>query len=250
MQETAAGIGHNNPPVGCNPAPWLAGAHAVIRRRKRPVGSAGRARENDWILSFERRTPPEFDDLMGWTGCDDTLATEVRLTFASRAEAIAYAERQGLDYDVEAEPERVPQASFVTPRFWARCGRHAFGRPLVTRTRSPVGQNLEDNTTPGTSSLDLERALLAPAAIFSAPEAVLNQPQLTKEYKREILRRWAWDEYLKEVAASEGMADGEPSRLEEVKRALLSLGEVWRPKPNAPAAAVPSKLGELAAIAA
>jgi len=46
------------------------------------------------------------------------------------------------------------------------------------------------------------------------------------------------------------MAGGEPSRLEEVKRALLSLGEVWRPKPNAPAAAVPSKLGELAAIAA
>ncbi|WP_345972332.1 NADH dehydrogenase ubiquinone Fe-S protein 4 [Methylorubrum rhodesianum] len=160
-----------------------------MRRRKRPVGTAGRARENDWIFSFERRTTPEIDELMGWTGGDDTLATEVRLTFASRAEAIAYAERQGLDYDVEAEPERVPQASFVTPRFWARCGRHAFGRPLVTRTRSPVGQNLEDHTAPGTSSPDLEHALLAPAAIFSAPEAVLNQPQLTKEYKREILRR-------------------------------------------------------------
>jgi hypothetical protein len=46
------------------------------------------------------------------------------------------------------------------------------------------------------------------------------------------------------------MADGGPSRLEEVKRALLSLGEVWRPKPNVPAAAVPSTLGEFAAIAA
>jgi hypothetical protein len=250
MQENAAGMGHNNPPVGCNPAPWLVGARAVIRRRKPPVGTAGRAGENDWILSFERRTPPEIDELMGWTGGVDTLATEVRLTFASRAEALAYAESQALDYDVEAEPERVPQASFVTPRFWARCGRHAFGKLLVPRTRSPVGQNLEDHTAPGTSSPDLKRALVNPAAIFSAPEAVLNRPGLKKECKQEILRRWAWDEYLKEVAASEGMADGGPSRLEEVKRALLSLGEVWRPKPNAPAAAVPSNLGELAAIAA
>ena len=250
MQESAIGIGHNNPPVGCSPAPWLAGARAIIRRRKRPVGTAGRARENDWILSFERRTPPEIDELMGWTGGDDTLATEVRLTFASRAEAVAYAERQGLDYDVEAEPERISRTSFVTPQFWTRCGRQAFGRPLGAHTRRSVGQDLEDHTAPGTSSPDLERALLAPAAIFTAPEAVLTQPQLTTECKREILRRWAWDEYLKEVAASEGMAGGQPSRLEEVKRALLSLGEVWRPKPNVPAAAVPSTLGELAAIAA
>ncbi|WP_238258064.1 hypothetical protein [Methylobacterium gnaphalii] len=55
--------------------------------------------------------------------------------------------------------------------------------------------------------------------------------------KREILRRWAWDEYLKELAAAEGMSEGEPSRLDEVKAALLRLGETWRPKPFAPAAA-------------
>lgn len=161
MQETVAGIGHNNPLVVCNPAPWLAGAHAVIRRRKRPIETAGRARENDWILSFERRTPPEIDEIMGWTGGGDTLATEVRLTFASRAEAVAYAERQGLDYDVEAEPERVPQASFVSPRFWARCDRHAFGRPLVIRSRSSVGQDLGDQTAPGTSSTLGEFAAIA-----------------------------------------------------------------------------------------
>lgn len=250
MHETVIGIGHNNPPVGRNPAPWLAGAHAVIRRRKRSVETAGRACESDWILSFERRTPPEIDELMGWTGGDDTLATEVRLTFASRAEAVAYAERQGLDYDVEAEPERVPEASFVSPRFWAWCDRHAFGRPLVIRSRSSVDQDLGDRTAPGTSSPDLERALVNPAATFTAPEAVLSQSQLTKECKREILRRWAWDEYLKEVAASEGMAEGETSRLEEVERALLSLGEVWHPKPSAPAEAVRISLGGRAANAA
>ena len=184
MQESAIGIGHNNPPVGCSPAPWLADARAIIRRRKRPVGTAGRARENDWILSFERRTPPEIDELMGWTGGDDTLATEVRLTFASRAEAVAYAERQGLDYDVEAEPERVSRTSFVTLRFRARCGRHAFGRPLGACTRPSVGRGQDDDTAPRIGSPDLERALVSPAAIFSAPEAVLSQPRLTRKCKR------------------------------------------------------------------
>ena len=85
---------------------------------------------------------------------------------------------------------------------------------------------------------DLERAFVNPAAAFYAPQMVLNHPRLMAGCKREILRRWAWDEYLKEVAASEGMAEGEPSRLDEVKAALLSMDEVWRPKPSAPAAGV------------
>ncbi|WP_289016381.1 NADH dehydrogenase ubiquinone Fe-S protein 4, partial [uncultured Methylobacterium sp.] len=101
MQDHVIGIGHNNPPASVVAPPWLAGRRAVIRRRGRPVGTAGRAHADEWILVFERSTPPEIDDLMGWTGGSDTLATEVRLTFATRAEAIAYAERQGLDYGIE-----------------------------------------------------------------------------------------------------------------------------------------------------
>src|SRR3954447_3650613 len=86
---------------------------------------------------------------------------------------------------------------------------------------------------------DLERALINPAAVFATPRAVLDHSRLMIGCKREILRRWAWDEYLKEVAACEGMAEGEPSRLDEVKAALLSLDEVWRPTPSAPAADIP-----------
>ncbi|WP_200927195.1 hypothetical protein [Methylobacterium sp. Leaf88] len=41
------------------------------------------------------------------------------------------------------------------------------------------------------------------------------------------------------MAASEGMAEGEPSCLDEVRAALLSLDAAWRPKPSAPAAAMP-----------
>lgn len=86
---------------------------------------------------------------------------------------------------------------------------------------------------------DWERALLNPAAVFGTVRAVLDHPRLMRGFKREILRRWAWDEHLKEVAAAEGMAAGEPSCLDEVRAALLSLDAAWRPKPTAPAAAIP-----------
>jgi hypothetical protein len=87
---------------------------------------------------------------------------------------------------------------------------------------------------------DLERALINPAAVFPTPSTVRDHPRLLPSCKCEILRRWAWDEYLKEVAAAEGMAEGEPSRLDAVKAALLALGERWRPDPGAPAAAIPA----------
>lgn len=97
---------------------------------------------------------------------------------------------------------------------------------------------------------DLDRALVNPAAVFAEPKAVLQHPRLMRECKREILRRWAWDEYLKDLAASEGMAEGEASRLDEVKAALLALGEAWRPKPSAPGAAVPLLQDDLKLVAA
>ncbi|WP_336492642.1 NADH dehydrogenase ubiquinone Fe-S protein 4 [Methylobacterium nigriterrae] len=247
MQEQVIGIGHNRPPLDPNPAPWLAGAHALIRRRKRPTETAGRAHATDWILSFERRTPPEIDELMGWTGGDDPLATEVQLTFATRAEAVAYAERQGLDYKVEPEPERVTEVRLVPPWQWNR--RPApFGRGLGAAVRSAAGHAC--SAAERAQLPDLERALINPAAVFSRPADVLGHPRLMNGCKREILQRWAWDEYLKEVAASEGMAEGEPSRLDEVKAALLSLGETWRPKPFAPAAAVPLLQQEMELVAA
>ncbi len=87
---------------------------------------------------------------------------------------------------------------------------------------------------------DLERALVNPAAVFASPAAVLAHPRLLRACKREILRRWAWDEYLQEVAAAEGMAEGEPSQLDAVQVALLALGETGRPHPAAPAAALPA----------
>ncbi|MCJ2125508.1 NADH dehydrogenase ubiquinone Fe-S protein 4 [Methylobacterium sp. J-077] len=239
MQDRHIGLGHNNPPAFIAAAPWLAGRQALIRRQTRPVDTAGRARDGMWVLTFARETPPEIEPLMGWTGGGDPLATDVRLTFPTRAQAVAYAERQGLDYSVEPEPAAVPRK---------RPGKRPVGAARSDERRQPgraplrvvLGRKQAPAAPPGyPDGPDLERALINPAAVFATPAAVLDHPRLLREGKREILWRWAWDEYLKEVAAAEGMAEGEPSQLEAVKAALLALGEPWRPKPSAPAVAVP-----------
>jgi len=105
------------------------------------------------------------------------------------------------------------------------------GRPVVRlsglRRRSGL------RTVPGLP--DLDRALVNPAAIFRSPEEVVRHPLMTLGCKREILWRWAWDEYLLDLALADGMPEGEPSRLAEVKMALRLLGEDWSPDPAAPA---------------
>ena len=77
---------------------------ALPRRRVviyKPAKSAmtSGARRKPWLLEFEPQSGPFVEPLMGWTGSSDPLA-HMQLGFASREAAIAYAERQGLEYEV------------------------------------------------------------------------------------------------------------------------------------------------------
>ena len=83
---------------------------------------------------------------------------------------------------------------------------------------------------------DLDRAFVNPASVFDTPHDVVRYPLLTIDCKREILQRWAWDEYLIDLAEAEGMAGGEPLRLDEVKAALRLVSSKRSPDPAAPAA--------------
>ena len=56
-----------------------------------------------WRLDFEPEQPRGIEPLMGWTSSGD-MRQQVRLNFATKEEAIAYAERNGLAYRVE-EPK-------------------------------------------------------------------------------------------------------------------------------------------------
>ncbi|MFC4174905.1 hypothetical protein ACFOYU_23090 [Microvirga sp. GCM10011540] len=83
---------------------------------------------------------------------------------------------------------------------------------------------------------ELDRAFVNPAAVFASPGDILRHPLLTIDSKREILWRWAWDEYLIDLAEGEGMPASQPSRLPEVKAALNLLNQERSPDPAAPAA--------------
>src|SRR4051794_3970632 len=91
MQDRTIGIGHNQPPIFrlIPGQPWPRDAQVVIRCRQQLVTTAGRARTQQWVLSFPRRTAPEIEPLMGWTAGDPL--TQLELTFDTREAAIAYA---------------------------------------------------------------------------------------------------------------------------------------------------------------
>lgn len=53
-----------------------------------------------WIFEYAPEESRVLDPLMGWTGSGDMLG-QVRLSFDSRQEAVAYAERNNIDYVVQ-----------------------------------------------------------------------------------------------------------------------------------------------------
>ena len=66
---------------------------------------SGRAGTAHWVLEFEPASPSLPDPLMGWIGSADTQK-QVRLTFETQDEAVAFAQRNGIDFDLELPRER------------------------------------------------------------------------------------------------------------------------------------------------
>lgn len=89
---------------------------AISVRIHRPAKTAmqsGRATSNRWLLEFEPQAPRTVDPLMGWTSGRDTRQ-QVKLWFATKDEAIAYARQQGYDYKVfEPKERRVKPKSYA-----------------------------------------------------------------------------------------------------------------------------------------
>ena len=77
---------------------------------------SGRAKSRQWILEFEPGAAQRPDALMGWSGNGDTSG-QVRLQFSTEQEAVAYAERAGLDYDVAAPRQRKTRAKSYADNF-------------------------------------------------------------------------------------------------------------------------------------
>lgn len=78
---------------------------ARIYQKDKSAMSSGRGRAGRWMLEYESDAPRQADPLMGWAGGADTQ-TQVQLDFATLADALAYAEREGVEAHVVPAAER------------------------------------------------------------------------------------------------------------------------------------------------
>ena len=75
-----------------------------IYKPSRNAMQSGRANE-PWVLECESNTANDAEPLMGWTSSEDT-ATQVSLTFDSKENALAFAEKKGWNATVMQENTR------------------------------------------------------------------------------------------------------------------------------------------------
>jgi hypothetical protein len=62
---------------------------------------SGKANTREWVLEFEPASAKVSDPLMGWTLSGD-MNGQVRILFDTREEAVAYARRHGIAFEVLA----------------------------------------------------------------------------------------------------------------------------------------------------
>ena len=77
---------------------------ARIYKPAKTAMQSGRAKTKSWVIDFEPEQPRTVEPLMGWTSSGD-MRQELRLTFDTKEEAVAYCERHGVAYQIfEAKP--------------------------------------------------------------------------------------------------------------------------------------------------
>ncbi len=75
----------------------------------------------DWVLEYEPERPLQIEPLMGWTSSTETKG-QVRLSFPTKDEAVAFALRHGIAFRLEeAKPTELRPKSYAE--------NFKFGRP-------------------------------------------------------------------------------------------------------------------------
>ena len=95
-------------------------AGARIFRPAKTAMQSGRGGTRSWVLEYAPATPRRPDPLMGWASAQDTL-NEVQLRFATLEEAVAFAEKNGLDYSVIEPHDSIEKPKSYADNFrWDR----------------------------------------------------------------------------------------------------------------------------------
>lgn len=88
-------------------------AEVRIYQPAKTAMQSGRANMRKWVLEFDPTERKTQDPLMGWAGSGDT-ATQLRMRFETKEEAIAYAEKNGLIYRVmEPKTRRIKPKAYA-----------------------------------------------------------------------------------------------------------------------------------------
>ena len=84
-----------------------------IYRPAKNAMQSGRANATRWLLEYDPADAQEASALMGWAGSHDTNR-QLKLWFATKEEAVAFAQSKNLAYRIEEPHERV-----VKPKSYA-----------------------------------------------------------------------------------------------------------------------------------
>ena len=86
---------------------------ARIYKPARTAMQSGKAKFDRWLLVYEPAAPVAVEPLMGYTSSADTQR-QVKLFFDTKEEAVAYAERHGIPYQLfEAKEETRKRISYA-----------------------------------------------------------------------------------------------------------------------------------------
>jgi NADH dehydrogenase len=78
---------------------------ARIYQPARNAMQSGQGKTKNWTLEFAPAAARKVDPLMGWTSSGD-MNSQVKLTFSSKEEAVAYATSKGIAYSIQDPKER------------------------------------------------------------------------------------------------------------------------------------------------
>ena len=85
---------------------------AKIYQPSKSVTQSGSAKSANWILEFSRSSTTTIDPVMNWTSSSDTQH-QVKLKFSSKELAIAFAEKNSIEYTIrEKKKSKIKPKSY------------------------------------------------------------------------------------------------------------------------------------------
>ena len=86
---------------------------AKIFKPAKTAMQSGRSKFNKWVLKFSDKKNQLKDTMMGWNGGSSTIS-QIELKFSSKEEAVNYAKKNGIDYEVlETSETKVINKSYA-----------------------------------------------------------------------------------------------------------------------------------------